>query len=161
MLQFASILLLSVLLTTAAQPEPPAPGDEPQLLNAVINRPIDGDTLDASIDGVRTPVGLLGAIAPPLSAPCGQAAAARLAELAGGEVLLQPDPDYSSLLDPRRRRLFYAYTADGISIDETLVAEGLAHAAYPGAGHGQTLADLEQEAEANAQGCLWTNQPPA
>jgi endonuclease YncB( thermonuclease family) len=125
----------------------------------MVNRAIDGDTLDVAIDGVRTPIGLLGAVAPPLNQPCGPEAAARLSELApaAASISLAADPAYTGL-DPRRRVvLYYAFASDGTSIDETLVAEGLAHAANPSASNTETLTALEADAQANGRGCLWAS----
>jgi micrococcal nuclease len=150
MLQFASILLLSVLLTTAAQPEPPP------AVEATVNRVVDGDTLDVQLNGVRTPIGLLGVETPLLNQPCGPEALARTAELVGNGLLLQADPTYSVTLDARRRLLFYAFTTDGASIAETLVAEGLARAT-PDAPNTEALGALEHEAQATAAGCLWSS----
>ena len=138
---FASILL-SVLLIAAAQPDGAT-------ATATVNRVIDGDTLDAQLNGVRTPVGLLGAQAPALNAACGAEAAARLTELADNTVVLQSDPAAPGL-DERRRVPFYAFTQDGVSIDETLISEGLAHA------RGDTFAASEADARDNARGCLWS-----
>src|SRR3954447_26798219 len=114
MFQLASILLLSawaLLLPVppiaAAQPDSSLPG--------VVNRPISGDTLDVSIDGVRTPVALLGAAAAPLNSPCGAEAAARLAELApaGATLTLVADAAYPGVDPDRRAVLYYAYLSDG------------------------------------------------
>ncbi len=143
MVRYASILLLSVLVA-AAQPDPPP------LVEATVNRVISGDTLDAQINGVRPPVGLLGVEAPALNQPCGPESLARTAELAGTTVQLQADPLHAGL-DPRRRVLYAAFTADGTSIAETLIAEGLAHAAQDA----DVLLAVEQEAQANHVGCLW------
>ena len=152
-----ALLLLAVTGTTALPVA--ADGIDLPTLDATVNRVIDGSTLDAQIDGVRTPVAYLGAAAPALNQPCGPEAAERSRELAGQHVLLAADPAYD--LDGQHRRLFYAYTADGVSIDETLIREGLAHAVHPDASHGPDLAALEASAQADAQGCLWSTPAPA
>ncbi len=153
MLRYVSILLLSVLVAAAPLE---AAQDEPAQAQAIVNRVIDGDTLDVAVDGVRTPVGLLGAAAPLLNQPCGAEAAARMSELvpAAATISLVADPAYSGL-DARRRLLYYVFASDGTSIDQTLVAEGLAHAAGADAADAATLTGLEQDAQANARGCLW------
>jgi micrococcal nuclease len=122
-----------------------------------VSRVIDGSTLDAQIVGVRTPVGYLGVETPSLNQPCGREAFDRNRELAAGGVLLEPDPAYE--LDGLSRRLYYAYTADGTSIDETLIREGLARAVRTDAAHGDTLVALEAEAQAAGRGCLWASGP--
>src|SRR5215467_11829523 len=104
-----------------------APSGDAPLVEAQITRVVDGDTLDAQVNGTRTPVGYIGVSVPDLNQPCGKEALARNQELTAQGVLLQSDPLYS--VDDHHRILFYAYTLDGTSIDETLVLEGLAHAA--------------------------------
>ena len=56
----------------------------------------------------------------------------------------------------RRRRLYYADTADGTTIDATLVREGLARAVRIHGRYGAYLAALQAEAAAAGRGCLWT-----
>jgi endonuclease YncB( thermonuclease family) len=142
---FLSALLLAALLQSA--PEPPS------VVEAIVNQVIDGNTLDAQIDGIRTPVGYLGIETPGPGSPCGLLAIERNRQLAGQRVWLESDPGYQ--LDSQRRRLFYVYADDGTWIEFTLVSEGLAHAARTDAARGAELAAAEAEAQANAQGCLW------
>jgi endonuclease YncB( thermonuclease family) len=123
-------------------------------LDATVNQVIDGMTLDAQIDGIRTPVAYLGVQTPALNQRCGPEAAQRNRELAGTHVVLAADPAYD--LDQQHRRLYYAFTVDGVSIDETLVAEGLAQAAHPDAANGAHLQALQAAAQSNAVGCLWS-----
>jgi endonuclease YncB( thermonuclease family) len=89
-----------------------------------------------------------------LNQPCGPEAVARITELTVDGTLLRQDPAYPGL-DARRRVLYYAFTPDGVSIDETLVSEGLARAARPDATDGENLTALERDAQDNARGCLW------
>jgi endonuclease YncB( thermonuclease family) len=142
---FLSALLLAALLQWA--PEPPS------LVDAVVNQVIDGNTLDAQIDGIRTPVGYLGIETPGPGQPCGLQAIERNRQLAGQHVWLESDPAYQ--LDSQHRRLFYVYADDGTWIESTLISEGLAHAARTDAARGAELVAAEAEAQANAQGCLW------
>jgi endonuclease YncB( thermonuclease family) len=128
--------------------------DAPPLVTALVTRAVDGDTLDAQVNGARTPVGYLGASAPPVNRPCGQEAYERNRELVAQGVLLEVDPLYT--VDDRRRVLFYAYTPDGTSIEATLIREGLAQAARTDGAHGADLAALEAEASSSGQGCLWS-----
>lgn len=121
--------------------------------DALITRVVDGDTLDAQVNGMRTPVGYLGVSVPDLNQPCGNEALARNQELTAAGVILQPDPLYTS--DERHRTLYYAFTPDGTSIDATLVSEGLAHAVRTDAAQGAALAAAEADASANNRGCLW------
>jgi endonuclease YncB( thermonuclease family) len=123
------------------------------LIEATVTRTIDGDSLDARVFNNRTAVGYLGAETPPANQACGQEALARNRELADSRVLLASDPAYE--LDERGRRLFYAYTVDGQSIEEILIREGLARAVRSDAGRGPALATLQAEAESAGRGCLW------
>jgi endonuclease YncB( thermonuclease family) len=68
-------------------------------------------------------------------------------------VLLMSDPNYD--VDAIGRRLYYAFTPDGVSIDETLVREGLARAVRTEAAEGSTLEAAEAEASAAGRGCVW------
>jgi endonuclease YncB( thermonuclease family) len=77
-------------------------------------------------------------------------------ELAGDRVLLEADPAYD--YDSVGRRLYYAYTPDGRSIDETLIREGLAQAVRADASHGADLLAAQAEAESAGRGCLWASQ---
>jgi endonuclease YncB( thermonuclease family) len=131
------------------------------LTDAMVTQVIDGSTLDAYVDGARTLVGYLGVETAAPFQQCGAEALARNRELAGRLVRLEADPVYQ--FDLFGRRLFYAYTEGGTSIDAALVREGLAHAVRTDARHGAELARLEAEARAASRGCLWaaTPTPPA
>lgn len=131
----------------------PVSGSE--LVPATITRVVTGDTLDAQVNGNRTPVGYLGARSPDINQPCGKEAFDRNQELTTQGVLLESDPLYTT--DDIHRTLFYAYTADGTSIDETLITEGLARAVRTDATHGADLAAAEADAAAAQRGCLWAS----
>ena len=51
--------------------------------------------------------------------------------------------------------LYYAYTRDGISVDATLITEGLGVASRLDGQHRDYLVSLETEARAGSVGCLW------
>jgi endonuclease YncB( thermonuclease family) len=114
-----------------------------------VSRVIDGDTFELDAGRVR----LFGVDTPELGERCVSEAIGRFNELASKSVRLE---DGSRLTDQFGRRLAYVYTEDGISIDETLVREGLA-TAWPGDGqHRDFLVGLEQEARRTETGCLWS-----
>jgi endonuclease YncB( thermonuclease family) len=150
------LLLASAALVVCVNPggattptlEPVGP-----LVAAEVTRVIDGNTLDARVEGNRAAVAYLGAASPPANEPCGAMALERNRELAGTSVQLEADRAYG--LDDAGRRLFYAYTPEGTSIDATLIAEGLARAVRVDGLHGETLAALEEDARAAGVGCLW------
>jgi endonuclease YncB( thermonuclease family) len=129
--------------------------NEVDAIQAVVSRVIDGSTLDAQVNGQRTPVGYLGAETPPANTPCGMAALARNRELAGATVLLKADLAYDR--DRMGRSLYYAYTPDGVWIDQVLVGEGLAHAVRLDGTGGADLAAAEAEARSAGRGCLWSD----
>jgi endonuclease YncB( thermonuclease family) len=139
-------------------PVPASTGDA-SVIEATVSRAIDGASLDAYVDGRRTAVGYLGIEAPPANQPCGREALNRNRELAGSQVRLVEDPGYQ--FDEMGRRLAYAFTSDGQSIEEILVREGLARAARTDASRGSQLAALQAEAEADGRGCLWSGAASA
>lgn len=158
-LSFVFALVLGGYPGGAATTDGPGPSavlpqaDGMALIEAQITRVVDGSSLDAYVAGRRTAIGYLGADTPAANLPCGQEALARNRELAGRLALLEEDVAYP--FDELGRRLYYAYTPEGLSIDATLIWEGLARAARPEARHGPELAALQAEAEAAGRGCLW------
>ena len=52
-----------------------------------------------------------------------------------------------------------AYTADGLSIDVSMIGEGLARARTRDGQHRDTLMALEASARENRAGCLWGGLP--
>jgi len=171
MARFLAAVVIGVLAVcggrlVSAQEEPGAPAirvpslasaDSSMVTEARVTRAVDGNSLDAHVWGNRTLVGYLGVETPFVNQPCGPEALARNRELVGSRVMLEEDPAY--VFDEDGRRLFYAYTPDGVSIDETLVREGLARAVRTDARYGAYLAELQSEAEAEGRGCLWTTTP--
>jgi endonuclease YncB( thermonuclease family) len=146
------LLLSSALVCQAIDAGPTAPpGGAPS--EALVNRVIDGSSLDAQVGGRRTAVGYLGIETPFPHQPCGAEALARNQELAVIRVLLTEDSTYA--FDQAGRRLYHAYTADGVWIEAVLVSEGLARAVRTDAGRGVELPALQAEAAAAGRGCLW------
>jgi endonuclease YncB( thermonuclease family) len=147
------VVLIALLFGLFFQVAPPDAS-----VDATVNQVIDGSTLDAQVNDMRTPVGYLGIDTPALNQRCGQQAMQRNRDLigGGGHVLLATDPLYQ--FDDHHRQLFYAYTVDGVSIEETLLNEGLAVAVRTDAGRGADLAALQAAAQASGQGCLWSSQ---
>ena len=74
-------------------------------------------------------------------------------ELAGGTVRLEDGPREA---DQFGRRLAYAYTKDGLSIDEILVREGLAIAWTEDGQYRDFLVGLEKGTRMMDDGCLWS-----
>ncbi len=84
-------------------------------------RVIDGDSLDTDRGLIR----LYGIDAPESRQRCYSKATKRLRKLAGDSIRIQFG---ARVTDQYGRLLAYAYTDDGLSIDEILVREGLATA---------------------------------
>jgi endonuclease YncB( thermonuclease family) len=153
----AATYLVAVLMLASTLWSATSSGDEPEsdepMVDASVTRVIDGSSLDAHVDGKRTALGYLGVDVPGLHQPCGQEAFNRNRELVGSRVRLEEDASYQ--FDEIGRRLYYVFTADGQSIEETLVREGLAHAVRTDGHRGAVLVALQAEAEAAGRGCLW------
>lgn len=115
---------------------------------AQVVRIIDGDTLDTTRGRVR----LFGVDTPERSERCASEATDRLQELAGDSVRLEDGPRQT---DQFGRLLAYVYTQEGVSIDETLIREGLATAWTRDGQHRDYLVGLEREAKGQGVGCLW------
>lgn len=114
-----------------------------------VSRVIDGDTFETASGRVR----LFGVDTPEFGERCASEATGRLNKLAGNSVRLEDGP---RLTDQFGRRLAYVYTEGGLSIDETLVREGLATAWTGDGQHRDFLVGLEQEAKTRETGCLWS-----
>jgi endonuclease YncB( thermonuclease family) len=160
------MLALIVLLAACSQPDPeqppagtpvPPPATDATLIEASVTRVLDGNTLDSQVLGRRLFVAYVGAEAVEANQPCGAEARARNRELAGDRVLLEADPGFQN--DDRGRGLYYAFTLDRVSIDETLIREGLARAVRTDARYGAYLLAVEEEARAARRGCLWSDEP--
>ena len=83
---------------------------------------------------------------------CYKEAKERLRALAGNRVRIEPGPRAQ---DRGGRLLLYVYTEAGISIDETLIREGLAVAWTRDGQHRDLLVALAKEAQTTGTGCLW------
>lgn len=152
-LALLAALIFSWSVTLPLRTVGPTVTAEDTLIEATVTRAVDGSSLDARVLGARTALGYIGAEVLSANQPCGREALERNRELAGSQVLLLDDPIYR--FDERGRRLYYAFTPDGRSIEAILIWEGLAYAARPDASRGPELAALQAEAEAEGRGCLW------
>jgi micrococcal nuclease len=132
---------LLLVAACAGPSEPPAPTSlaaPPGAQEAVVVRHTDGDTLVLRGIGVGplpatpTKVRVLEIDTPEVNptAECfGPEAADRLAELVprGSRVRVEPDRERR---DRYGRALLYLWTADGVSVEEVLLREGLAEVLY-------------------------------
>jgi micrococcal nuclease len=149
--------------TACAAPYPSAPptvetvfcADPATLLRAPVIRIVDGDTIHVEIDGTDETVRFYGIDTAERGQPCFAEASDRVRDLAGAAVLLRPDARDE---DRYHRLLRYVYTSDGLSIDATLISEGLARAWTDDGALREPMIALEATARATRLGCLWS--PP-
>ena len=113
-----------------------------------VDRIIDGDTFQNADDRVR----LFGVDTPERGEACFAQATKRFKGLAGNTVRVERGPRAE---DRYGRILFYVYTNEGESIDETLVKEGLALAWKRDGQHKDVLVAAEERAKRDGVGCLW------
>jgi len=125
----------------------------PQSLEqATVMEIIDGDTIDVLMHGERQRVRYYGIDAPERDEKCYQEATERNRELVGTTVRLEPDARDK---DEHGRLLRYVFTPEGVSVDATLVSEGLAKAWREDGRYLSRLTILETDASQHRTGCLW------
>ncbi len=95
---------------------------------------------------------LFGVDTPERGEPCYGEATDRLRRLAGDEVRMRPDVRNR---DRNGRLLRYVFTRGGLSVDATLVDEGLALAWTKDGLARDALVALEASARSRGEGCLW------
>jgi micrococcal nuclease len=117
---------------------------------------VDGDTIDVRLGGREERVRYFGVDTTEQGEACFREASQRNEELAGGTVLLLPDPAPGGRERDRFGRLLrYAFTEEGESIDARLIAEGLGRAWREDGAYRDALVALEEEARGAEAGCLW------
>jgi micrococcal nuclease len=148
----------STVTSTVAPPDDlcaaarPFCSDPTRMQAAAVVKIIDGDTLDVMVGGRQERVRIFGIDTTERGEPCFADASQRLAELAGDQIRMVSDIRER---DRNGRLLRYVYTAGGVSIDATLVAEGLAHAWTRDGAFRDDLIALEVQSRAEERGCLW------
>jgi endonuclease YncB( thermonuclease family) len=143
------------LLQTPAATATPPPflhSDPESLKQAVVVEVIDGDTIDVLIDGETQRVRYYGIDAPEQGEKCYQEATERNRQLVGTVVRLEADARDK---DEHGRLLRYVFTNDGVSIDATLISEGLAKAWREDGRYVNRLTTYEIHAQQQGIGCLW------
>lgn len=83
---------------------------------------------------------------------CAELAEARLAELAGSQIRIEHGPQDSVRIADNHR---YLFTSDGVSVEETMIREGLAIAWTQDGQHLGWFLFQDAQAKANERGCLW------
>lgn len=138
----------------------PYPTSEPRIFcidparyaSATVTRVVDGDTIHVRIGGSEEIVRFFGIDTPERGDRCAAEATARTRALTADGVVLRPD---ARERDPYDRLLRYVYTPAGLSVDATLIADGLAHAWTRDGTLRDDLIDIEREARDAHRGCLW------
>ena len=119
---------------------------------AAVLRIVDGDTLDVLVGGSEERVRIFGIDTPERGDRCFGEASDALAVLAGAEVRMVRD---ARNRDSSGRLLRYLYRPDGLSIDATIIAAGLATAWTRDGVLRDQLVRVEAEARLAGTGCLW------
>ena len=127
--------------------------DPATMLRAPVIRIVDGDTIHVEIDGTDETVRFYGIDTAERGQPCFAEASDRVRDLAGAAVLLRSDARDE---DRYQRLLRYVYTSNGLSIDATLISEGLARAWTDDGALREPMIALEATARAMRLGCLWS-----
>lgn len=118
----------------------------------VVERIVDGDTLDVRASGETLRVRVYGINTTERGEACYTEGTRRLEALAAREVRLVPDRRQQ---DSFHRELRYLFTPSGRSIDAAMVDEGVARAWREDGALRSTLVGLEDAAKAAKRGCLW------
>ena len=112
---------------------------------------VDANTVRTSISDI----GMYGAYVLDQPADCAALAMERLSVLVGGSggfIRIESGPEDTVRSDPNH---YYLYTADGLSIDEQLVREGLALVWTQDGQHLGWFVFRDADARENEAGCLW------
>lgn len=150
-----SISSAALIRSRASAPQPPLIAVPTDAVAVDVSRIIDGDTIEVRSAETTLRVRLYGVNAPERGQRCAAEAAQRLGELAASLVLLVPDARQT---DQYGRELRYVFTADGHSIDDALVREGLARAWRDDGSRRALLIAAEEQARASKTGCLWSGR---
>jgi micrococcal nuclease len=141
------------LLLTPTPTPPPFIHTNPQSLEqATVEKVIDGDTIEVLLGGERQTIRYYGIDAPEEGDKCYEEATERNRELVGTTVRLEADARNE---DKYGRLLRYVFTNDGVSVDATLLSEGLAKAWREDGRYLARLTTLEIYAHEHGIGCLW------
>ena len=141
------------MLQTPTPTPPPFIHTNPQSLDqASVEKVIDGDTIEVLLGGERQTIRYYGIDAPEEGDKCYQEATERNRQLVGTTVRLEADARNE---DKYGRLLRYVFTTDGVSVDATLLSEGLAKAWREDGRYLARLTTLEIYAHEHGIGCLW------
>ncbi|MDG0865647.1 thermonuclease family protein [Candidatus Lucifugimonas marina] len=109
---------------------------------------VDANTLSTSIGHIR----MYGVYVLNEPADCATQAKERLSNLAGRSIRIEPGPEVPVRIGSNH---YYFYTADGISIEDSLIRDGLALAWSQDGKHMGWFLFREAAAKSGDIGCLW------
>jgi micrococcal nuclease len=147
-------------VTGSPSPTPSATATPPPFVHLNVNLldeatvvdVIDGDTIDVRLKGEVQRVRYYGIDAPEQGEDCYDEATERNRELVATTVRLQAD---ARDRDENGRLLRYVFTKGGLSVDASLIGEGLAEAWTDDGVYLHRFTALEQFAREGKIGCLW------
>jgi endonuclease YncB( thermonuclease family) len=147
------LLVIAIAACTTQESVPPAVDSSDDLRCAEceivsVDQVIDANTLATELGEIS----MYGAFVLDHPEDCAALAKTRLAELTGSQVRIEHGPDDSVRIADNHR---YVFTLDGISIEETLIREGLALAWTQDGQHMGWFLFQDAQAKANESGCLW------
>jgi endonuclease YncB( thermonuclease family) len=133
---------------SSAAPRVPGPPPATGELEGYV-RAVDGNTVDARLDGRRVGIEIIGIKAARGNTPCGRQATAYLQSLIEDGVTIEAE---TGIAHKKYWGMYHLQTLDGRSIADEMVAAGYARST----GQGKRrlgLSDLEQQARAAGRGC--------
>lgn len=156
--RFTPALTLAVLALSAqvvlaqSAPSTASPSGMTEVRGFV--RVVDGDTMEAWVNGQRLGMGLLGVSAPMGNTSCGRTAKDALRSLVMGGVNLEEDP--GGTREERFRLLYNVFTLDGRLIAEELARAGVGQPTGEGA-YAARIVSASADAQQAGRGCLWSD----
>ncbi len=114
-------------------------------------RVIDGDTLEAYINGRQSGIGIIGIRVPMGNTPCGKAASNQLESAVSRGLRLEEDLNIP--YDARKRRMYYVKLPGGLSAAIEMARAGFALPTGQGI-EAAAIAAAAAEAAASHRGCV-------
>lgn len=159
-------LVFFALLSVAVIALEEVPSAEPQvLLEGLVTRVVDGDTLDVVIDGQVERVRLIGVDTPETVDPrkkvqCfGAEASAELKRLVEQQIVSLEFDDSQGRSDKYGRELAYVFLSDGTNVNETLLRNGFAYEyTYSKAYKYQNLFQNAEQVARDTESGLWSSE---
>ena len=146
----AASLFAVLLATGSTRAQAPPPGSGSFDLEGFV-RVIDGDTLEAYINGRQSGIGIIGIRVPMGNTPCGKAASNLLESAISRGLRLEEDLNIP--YDARKRRMYYVKLPNGRSAAVEMAFAGFALPTGQGI-EAEEIAAAAADAAANHRGCV-------